>query len=90
MKTEGKDQIDMNEDNREDIIRAKQAISPDGLEDQSAEGDSGVGAEIDPKPLPDNVLEDTYMDGDEPAENLRMANPNRNTDKPDIDKPAYN
>jgi len=89
MKTEGKDQIDMDESNREDIIRAKQAISPDGLENQSAEGDSGVGAEIDPKPLPDNVLENTYMDGDEPAENLRMMNPNRNTDKPDIDKPAY-
>ena len=90
MKTDGKDQIDMNEDNREDIIRAKQAISPNGLEDQSAEGNSGVGAEIDPKPLADNVLEDTYMNGDEPAENLRMMDPNRNTDKPDIDKPAYN
>ncbi len=43
-----------------------------------------------PNSLPDNALEDTYMDGDEPAENLRMMNPNRNTDKPDIDKPAYN
>ena len=88
MKTPGKTDIDMNEENREDIIRAKQAISPDGLEDQSADG--GVSSEITPKPLPDNKLEDKYMDGDELAEGVRTNNPNRNPNpKPDIDKPAY-
>lgn len=31
-----------------------------------------------------------YTEGaDEPAQNVRTKNPNRNTDKPDIDKPAY-
>ncbi len=31
-----------------------------------------------------------YTDGpDEPASNVRVLNPNRNTDKPDIDKPTY-
>ncbi len=80
----------MEDQDRDDIIRAKQAISPDGLEDQSIEGKSGVGAEIDPPKLPENEMEDKYMDGDEPAENLPMSHPNRNADgKPDIDKPAY-
>ncbi|MFN6944561.1 MAG: hypothetical protein ACK4ND_06405 [Cytophagaceae bacterium] len=32
-----------------------------------------------------------YTDGDgHPAENMRVNNPNRNYDKPDIDKPSYN
>ncbi|QJW90644.1 hypothetical protein HNV11_15260 [Spirosoma taeanense] len=80
-----------NEDpDREDIIRAKQAISPDGLENQSVEGNSGPGSEIDPEPLPADEYEDEYMDGDKPGANVRMMNPNRNpNDKPDIDKPAY-
>ncbi len=91
MENQGKDAIDMDESNREDIIRAKQAISPDGLEDQSAEGKSGVGSEVETKPLPSDELEDKYMDGDETAANVRVNNPNRNPDsKPDIDKPAYN
>lgn len=31
-----------------------------------------------------------YLDGpDEPAENVHVRHPNRNTDKPDIDKPPY-
>lgn len=91
MEKQGKDAIDMNESNREDIIRAKQAISPDGLEDQSAEGKSGVGSEVETKKLPADDLEDTYMDGDDIADNVRVNNPNRNpNDKPDIDKPAYN
>ncbi|MEZ0485920.1 hypothetical protein [Fibrella aquatica] len=78
-----------NQDNQ-DEIRAKQAISPAGLEDQSAEGNSGVGAEIDAPELPANEMEDKYMDGDEPAENVPMTHPNRNDGgKPDIDKPAY-
>ncbi|GAB3550034.1 hypothetical protein [Spirosoma fluminis] len=85
----------MESEDREDIIRAKKAISPDGLENQSAEGHSGVGSEVpkeDLPTLPKDDLEDKYMDGpDEPGENVRVMNPNRNpNDKPDIDKPAYN
>ena len=86
----------MESEDREDIIRAKQAISPDGLEDQSAEGNSGVGSEqpvedLPNQDMPNQQIEDTYMDGpDEPGENVRVMHPNRNADgKPDIDKPAY-
>jgi hypothetical protein len=33
-------------------------------------------------------LKETYTDGpDEPASNVRVSNPNRNTNKPSIDKP---
>jgi len=36
------------------------------------------------------ALKETYTDGpDDPAAGVRIMNPNRNTDKPDIDKPAY-
>ena len=36
------------------------------------------------------ALKETYTDGpDDPAAGVRVINPNRNTDKPDIDKPAY-
>lgn len=91
MEKPGKEAIGVDNSEREDIIRAKQAISPDGLEDQSVEGNSGVGSEVQTKKLPANELEDKYMDGDEIAENVRTNNPNRNpNDKPDIDKPAYN
>ena len=35
-------------------------------------------------------IREKYTEGpDEPAANVRVTNPNRNTDKPDIDKPAY-
>ncbi len=35
-------------------------------------------------------IADTYTDGpDQPAANVPVNNPNRNTDKPDLDKPAY-
>lgn len=82
----------MEDQEKEDIIRAKQAISPAGLADQSISGNSGPGSEIDPEPLPDDPLEDEYMDGDKPASNLHMTHPNRNpnNDKPDLDKPSYN
>lgn len=75
---------------KEAIIRAKQAISPAGLAHQSAKGDSGPGSEIDPAELPADAMEDEYMNGDKPAENVRQMNPNRNPNpKPDIDKPSY-
>jgi hypothetical protein len=75
---------------KENIIRAKQAISSIGLRDQSIEGNSGVGAEIDPPELPANEMEDKYMDGDEPIVGLPITHPNRNAGgKQDIDKPAY-
>lgn len=86
----------METNDKEDIIRAKKAISPDGLENQSAEGHSGISSELPaedvaPQELRNDELEDMYMDGpDEPGENVRMMNPNRNPNhKPDIDKPAY-
>ncbi|QMW01528.1 hypothetical protein [Spirosoma foliorum] len=86
----------MASEDREDIIRAKQAISPNGLENQSAEGHSGVSTEqpvgdLPDEKLPNQELTDKYMDGsDEPGENVRVMNPNRNPDnKPSIDKPAY-
>jgi len=86
----------MESEDREDIIRAKQAISPDGLEDQSAEGNSGPGSEqpvedLPDQDLPNDAVREKYTDGpDEPGENVRVMNPNRNpNDKPDIDKPAY-
>ncbi len=79
----------MEDQDKDDIQRAKQAISPAGLGDQSVEGNSGPGSEIDPEPLPADALEDEYMNGDEPAENLRQTHPNRGTDKADLDKPSY-
>ncbi|GAB2583028.1 hypothetical protein [Spirosoma areae] len=81
----------MENQEKEDIIRAKQAISPAGLGDQSPEGASGgPGNQIDPEELAPDALEDEYMDGDEPAASLPMRHPNRNPNpKPDIDKPAY-
>ena len=79
-----------NNQDKEDVIRAKQAISPAGLADQSAEGNSGPGSEIDADELAPDVLEDEYMDGEKPGANVRMTHPNRNPNpKPDIDKPAY-
>lgn len=84
----------MKDEEKDDIIRAKQAISPDGLENQSAAG--GVGNELPDSDLPtdelpNDDLADKYVDApDEPGENVRVMNPNRNpNDKPDIDKPAY-
>ena len=80
----------MAEQDKKDIIRAKQAISPAGLGDQSAEGNSGPGAEIDAPELPKNETEDTYMNGDEPAEDMPMTHPNRNPDKEgQTDQPGY-
>lgn len=35
------------------------------------------------------VRRDYMQDEDEPANNVKVNNPNRNTDKPDIDKPSY-
>lgn len=79
----------MENQSKEDEIRAKQAISPAGLGDRSVEGTSGPGAELDAPELEPDELEDNYMDGDEVAGNVRMMHPNRNEDKPDLDKPAY-
>lgn len=74
---------------KEDQIRAKQAISPAGLGDQSTEGNSGPGAEIEPPALPADELEDKYMDGDEPADDLPQTHPNRNRDKTGGSTPSY-
>lgn len=80
----------MEDQEKQDIIRAKQAISPAGLADQSAEGTSGPGSQIDPDELAPDDLDDTYMEGEKPGANVRVTHPNRNPNpKPDIDKPAY-
>ncbi|WP_332368182.1 hypothetical protein [Spirosoma telluris] len=80
----------MENQEKEDIIRAKQAISPAGLANQSVEGTSGPGSQIDAEELEPDALEEDYMDGDKVAANVRMTHPNRNPNpKPDIDKPAY-
>ncbi|MFD2934343.1 hypothetical protein [Spirosoma flavum] len=86
----------MESKDREDILRAKKAISPNGLEDQSAEGNSVIGGELPSdgiltEDLPIDALEDKYMDGpDEPGQNVRIMHLNRNPNsKPDIDKPTY-
>ncbi|WP_245882466.1 hypothetical protein [Spirosoma oryzae] len=46
----------MESEDREDIIRAKQSISTNGLENQSAEGHSGVGSEQPVSDLPEHYL----------------------------------
>ncbi|QMW06445.1 hypothetical protein [Spirosoma foliorum] len=80
----------MENQEKEDIIRAKQAISPAGLANQSIEGNSGPGSQIDAEELEPDALEEDYMDGDNIAANVRMTHPNRNPNpKPNIDKPAY-
>jgi hypothetical protein len=39
----------------------------------------------------DEIIEDRYLnEADEPGQNAPQRHPNRNLDKPDIDKPAYN
>ena len=80
----------MENQDKQDEIRAKQAISPDGLEDQSTEGNSGPGAEIDAPELPHNRIEEEYANGDERAGNIPMSHPNRNMHKDEgTDKPSY-
>lgn len=79
----------MENQSREDEIRAKQAISPAGLSDRSAEGTSGPSAEMDAPELETDELEDKYMDGDEVSGDIHMMHPNRGYNKPDLDKPAY-
>lgn len=78
------------QEDKDKIIAAKQAISPKGLMDQSTEGNSGQAAEMDAPELPANDTEETYMNGDEPAENLPLTHPNRNSGgKAGLDQPSY-
>lgn len=84
----------MESEEKDDIIRAKQAISPNGLENQSAEGDSGISGEVPDDELPtgdvaNQGLEDEYMNGDVPAENVPMTHHNRGMHKPDNGKGSY-
>ncbi|MCY7350593.1 MAG: hypothetical protein LH606_07980 [Cytophagaceae bacterium] len=80
----------MEDSSKQSRIRAKQAISPAGLGNQSAEGHSDTGSEMPLKDAPPDELEEKYMEGEEPASNVRQTNPNRNpNDKPELDKPAY-
>lgn len=75
---------------KEDEINAKKAASPNGLTDQSIKGNSGVSAEVPLKDAPPvDRIDEEYTDGDELDAPVRQNNPNRNYDKPDLDKPAY-
>lgn len=67
---------------------AQQAIGPNQIAGHSTTGiDSGVPL----KDAPPTELEEEYTEGEDeqPASNVAQNNPNRNLDKPDIDKPAY-
>ena len=82
------------DEDKEKILAAKQAISPKGLMNQSAEGNSGEGAEMDAPQLPHNEREETYMNGEEsgadsPAENVPMTHPNRSPGNAGTDQPSY-
>lgn len=80
----------MEDTSKQDQIRAKQAISPAGMGNQSAEGHSDTGSEMPLQDAPPEELEDKYMEGEEPAANVKQTHPNRNpADKPDLDKPSY-
>ncbi|WP_245859959.1 hypothetical protein [Spirosoma aerolatum] len=65
----------MKTQNEENIIRAKKASSPDGLENQSAEGHSGVSNELPAEDvamqkLQNDELGNSHLPGsDEPGEN---------------------
>ncbi|RIV25041.1 hypothetical protein DYU11_06905 [Fibrisoma montanum] len=75
---------------KEDQIRAKQAISPAGLGDRADNIDQLPDDMVPMGGAPSDELEDEYMDGDELGANVREMHPNRNRDgKPDLDKPAY-
>lgn len=78
---------------KEAQIRAKQAISPAGLGDQSVEGHSGPGSEMPLRDAPPSELEEKYVEegpSQEPAENVHLTHPNRNAGgKTDSGKPSY-
>lgn len=68
---------------------AQEAIGPNKIASPSK---TGLDNEVPLQQVPATELEEKYLDGseaDEPAENIPQNNPNRNLDKPDIDKPAY-
>jgi hypothetical protein len=67
---------------------AKRAIGPNEIEGHST---TGIDSGIDAPDAPPSELEDEYTEGEDeqPASNLRQSHPNRNLDKPDLDKPAY-
>ncbi len=44
---------------------------------------------LDNQELADEIREEFMNAPDDPAENVAIRHPNRNTDKPSIDKPPY-
>lgn len=70
------------EPSKQDEIRAKQAISPAGLGNQSVEGTSGP-IEMD---IPD---ENRDMQEDDENVDAPTRHPNRNYNKPKLDRPSY-
>lgn len=82
----------MEDQSKEDQIRAKQAISPHGLGNQSVEGNSGPGAELPDEDVPDvpvSELEENYTDGEGNPDGVPQTHPNRHGDKPQLDRPSY-
>lgn len=72
----------VDDEDKAKILAAKQAISPKGLMNQSAEGNSGEGAEMDAPELPHNEREETYTNSDESdanssADDVPLTHPNR-------------
>ncbi|OZI08486.1 hypothetical protein BWI93_08790 [Siphonobacter sp. BAB-5385] len=75
---------------KQDEINAKKAASPNGLTDTSVDGLSGVSSEVPLKDAPaTDRIDEEYTDGDELDPSVKVRHPNRNEDKPDIDKPRY-
>ncbi|MFD2569249.1 hypothetical protein ACFSUS_01305 [Spirosoma soli] len=73
---------------KEDILRAKQAVSPAGLGDRSDKATRMPGNER-PEDSPIDGLE-TDPENDVDDQDVSTTHPNRNRDgKPNLDKPAY-
>ena len=78
----------MESEDKEDILRAKQAISPAGLGDRSDKATTLPGNDS-PDDTPLSGIDPTPSDPDE-DDDTPTTHPNRNADgKVDIDKPPY-
>ena len=66
----------------------KKKGKPSGGEGESVVGLRDVGVDNWDK---EKEISDKYTEGpdEQPAENIHIKHPNRNLDKPDINKPAY-
>ncbi|WP_018619721.1 hypothetical protein [Spirosoma luteum] len=78
----------MEDEDKEAIIRAKQAISPAGLGDRSDKATTLPGNDS-PEDTPLSGIDPTPSEDDQ-DDDTTTTHPNRNANgKPDIDKPPY-